>query len=298
MEYCKSIEQSIHFIERNIKEELTAEQISQQAGYSVFHFCRIFAVSQGIPLMEFVRKKRLLLSRADLLISKKIIEVALDYGFETASGYSKAFRKEFGYSPTTYISRMSGCDVKEIITNLGGIIMNPVIIRKPAFLVAGYGINTSIAENYTKDIAAYWDTYDGENLESKMYQQLNPPNHGEVGICVPDSENGSAVYLLGVIVDDFEKVTPDMMTITVPEAEYAVFTTPPVKEILAAQTEDHDPFSTAIKQTWKYIFNQWFPSSNYEFDETKMDFEFYDERCHETEDAVMEIYVPVIRKSI
>lgn len=218
MEYCKTIEQCIHFIERNIKEELTAEQISQQAGYSVFHFCRIFAVSQGIPLMEFVRKKRLLLSRADLLISKKIIEVALDYGFKTASGYSKAFRKEFGYSPTTYISRMSGCDVKEIITNLGGIIMNPVIIRKPAFLVAGYGINTSIAENYTKDIAAYWDTYDGENLESKMYQQLNPPNHGEVGICVPNSENGSAVYLLGVIVDDFEKVTPDMMTITVPFA--------------------------------------------------------------------------------
>ena len=75
MEYSKTIEQSIHFIERNIKEELTAEQISQQAGYSVFHFCRIFAVSHGIPLMEFVRKKRLLLSRADLLISKKIIEV-------------------------------------------------------------------------------------------------------------------------------------------------------------------------------------------------------------------------------
>lgn len=298
MKYCKTIEQSIPFIEKNIKEELTAEQISQQAGYSVFHFCRIFAVSQGIPLMEFVRKKRLLLSRTDLLVSKRIIEVALDYGFETASGYSKAFRKEFGYSPTTYISRMSGCDVKEIITNIGGIIMNPVIIKKPAFLVAGYGINTSISENHTKDIAAYWDTYHGENLESKMYQQLNPPKHGEVGICVPDSENGSAVYLLGVIVDDFEKVTPDMMTITVPEAEYAVFTTPSLKEIPADQSDNIDPFSTAIKQTWKYIFNEWFPASNYEFDETKMDFEFYDERCHDFEDAVMEIYVPVIRKFI
>ena len=298
MKYCKTIEQSIPFIEKNIKEELTAEQISQQAGYSVFHFCRIFAVSQGIPLMEFVRKKRLLLSRTDLLVSKRIIEVALDYGFETASGYSKAFRKEFGYSPTTYISRMSGCDVKEIITNIGGIIMNPVMIKKPAFLVAGYGINTSISENHTKDIAAYWDTYHGENLESKMYQQLNPPKHGEVGICVPDSENGSAVYLLGVIVDDFEKVTPDMMTITVPEAEYAVFTTPSLKEIPADQSDNIDPFSTAIKQTWKYIFNEWFPASNYEFDETKMDFEFYDERCHDFEDAVMEIYVPVIRKFI
>ncbi|NNJ29284.1 hypothetical protein G9470_05635 [Bacteroides xylanolyticus] len=103
---------------------------------------------------------------------------------------------------------------------------------------------------------------------------------------------------MGVIVEYFEKVTPDMMTITVPEAEYAIFTTQPVKEIPVDQTDNIDPFSIAIKQTWKYIFNEWFPASHYEFDETKMDFEFYDERCHETEDAVMEIYVPVIPKSI
>lgn len=296
MNYCQVIEQSLHFIETNIKEELTAEQIAHRVGYSVFHFCRIFAIYQGVPLMEFIRKKRLLLSRAELLNNHRIIEVALDYGFETASGFSKAFRKEFGYSPTTYISRMSGLGIKEIITNMGGVIMDPVIRKKPTFKVAGYGINTSIAESFTKDIAAYWNTYNGENLEAKMYKQLNPPRHGEVGICVPYSDNGNAIYLLGVIVDDFEKVTPDMMTITVPEAEYAVFTTPPVNNISTAETDD-DPLSIAVKETWRYIFNEWFPNSEYEFDETKMDFEFYDERCHGPENILMEIYVPIIRKS-
>lgn len=296
MNYGEALEQSIHFIETNIKDDLTAEQIAHHVGYSVFHFCRIFAINQGVPLMEFVRKKRLLLSRAELLNNHRIIEVALDYGFETASGFSKAFRKEFGYSPTTYISRMSGCSIKEIITNIGGIIMNPVIRKKSAFKVAGYGINTNIAESFTKDIAAYWDTYEGENLECKMYKQLNPPKHGEVGICVPCSDNGNAIYLLGVIVDDFQKVTPDMMTITVPEAEYAVFTTPPVNNIDTTQTLD-DPLSIAVKETWRYIFNEWFPNSDYEFDETKMDFEFYDERCHGSENLVMEIYVPITRKS-
>ncbi len=297
MNYCEAIEQSIHFIETNIKVELTAEQIAHSVGYSAFHFCRIFSINQGVPLMEFVRKKRLLLSRAELLNNNRIIEVALDYGFETASGFSKAFRKEFGYSPTIYISRMSGCGIKEIITNIGGIIMNPVIRKKSAFKVAGYGINTNIAESFTKDIAAYWNTYNGENLESKMYKQLNPPKHGEVGICVPCSDNGNAIYLLGVIVDDFENVTSDMISITVPEAEYAVFTTPPVNNLCTTQTCDDDPLSIAVKETWRYIFNEWFPNSDYEFDETKMDFEFYDERCHGPENVVMEIYVPIIHKS-
>lgn len=102
--------------------------------------------------------------------------------------------------------------------------------------------------------------------------------------------------LLGVIVEDFQKVTPDMITITVPEAEYAVFTTPPVNNISPLQQND-DPLSIAVKETWKYIFNEWFPNSDYQFDETKMDFEFYDERCHGTENSVMEIYVPITHKS-
>ncbi len=296
MNYCGAIEQSVHFIEANIRYDLTAEQIADHVGYSVYHFCRIFAINKGVPLMEFVRKKRLLLSRGDLLENHRIIEVALDYGFQTASGFSKAFRKEFGYSPTTYISRMSGYGIKEIITNIGGVIMNPVITKKEAFKVAGYGIYTNIAESFTKDIAAYWDTYNGENLEFKMYKQLNPPKHGEVGICVECSDNGNAIYLLGVIVDNFEKATPDMMTIIVPEAEYAVFTTPPVNNTSSTQTYD-DPLSIAVKETWRYIFNEWFPNSIYEFDETKMDFEFYDERCHGSENLVMEIYVPITRKS-
>lgn len=297
MNYNEAIEQSIHFIETNIKDELTSERIANHVGYSVFHFCRVFANNQGISLMEFVRKKRLLISREDLLKNNRIIEVAFDYGFETASGFSKAFHKEFGYSPTTYISRMSGSGLKEIITNMEGIIMNPVIIKRPAFQVAGYGINTNISESFTKDIAAYWDNYQGENLETKMYQQLNPPKHGEVGICVPCLDNGNAIYLLGVIVDSFENVTPDMMTITVPEAEYAIFTTPPINSLPTEQIYD-DPLSIAVKETWRYIFNEWFPNSNYEFDETKMDFEFYDERCHDVKHAVMEIYVPIIPKSV
>lgn len=81
-----------------------------------------------------------------------------------------------------------------------------------------------------------------------------------------------------------------MLTMDVPEAEYAVFTTPPVD---TSTDKEQIEFAQVIKSSWKYIFEEWFKDSGYVYDETKLDFEFYDERCHSRPDTVMEIYVPV-----
>ncbi len=232
----------------------------------------------------------------ELLKDTKIITVAVDYGFETASGFSKAFRNEYGYSPTWYIARMKEYAMADQLTDIGGYLMKPEIKHTNAFKVAGYGIKTNIASGYTKDIAAYWENYEGENLESKLYKLLDPPKHGEVCMCIPSNGQGDMVYLLGVIVEDFFKATHDMITVEVPEADYAVFTTMPVDTSAANEKGDLD-FSKAIKETWKYIFEEWFPGSGYEYDESKLDFEYYDERCHSRTDTVMEVYVPIIKKA-
>ncbi|AAO35990.1 AraC family transcriptional regulator [Clostridium tetani] len=291
MNYRKDIEKCIKFIEDHIKENITIKEIANESGYSLYHFCRVFSLCKGMSLMEYIRDRRLSLAATELLKGRKVIDIALDYGFETPSGFTKAFRKIFGYSPTQYMARMAGyADTKKAF-KIGGYIMNPVIINRPAFKVAGYGIKTNITDGtYTKDIASFWSNYNGENLESKMYKILNPPKHGEVGLCVPLSEDGNAIYLLGVIVDDFSKVEENMLTVEVPAAEYAVFTTTPVD---TTNDKEQKEFAKIIKGTWKYIFEDWFKDSGYVYDENKLDFEFYDERCHYRQDTVMEIYVPV-----
>lgn len=288
MDYKQAIKQSLAFIEAHIKEEITPEQIAGSAGYSVFHFSRMFALMQGVPLMEYVRKRRLTLSRTALLGDTRIIDVALDYGFETAGGYAKAFRREYGYSPTTYITRMKQQPLDQGAANARRYVMNPVIQKKPALKVAGYGIKTNLSTTYLKDIAAYWENYEGENLESKMYRQLSPPRHGEVGLCMQGTGD-QVSYLLGVMVEDFSKVTKDMMTAEIPAATYAIFTTPMPYPI---EGERHS-LSEAVKATWRYIFEEWFETSGYVYDEEGVDFEFYDERCHCEEEAVADIYIPV-----
>ncbi len=291
MNYSKTIENCVDYIEKHIREPLTARRIAQQAGYSLYHFSRLFAKQRGISVMDYVRGRRLSLARMELLEGRKILETALDYGFETASGFTKAFRKEFGYAPSVYVARMAGW--KGVQMPLGGMQMMPKMKQLPAFRIAGYGIQTQLENGYMRDIAAYWENYNGENLESKMYEQLSPPKHGEYGLCVR-SESGKVSYLLGVAVEDFRKVTPDMIRVEVPAADYAVFTTEPVD---LRNTDTYDSkFTPAIKNLWKYIFEEWFPSSGYEYDEGKMDFEFYDERCHFRPDSTMDIYVPVKKK--
>lgn len=295
LNYSKDIERAIDYIERRIKENLTAEEIAAETGYSLYHFSRVFSLCKEMSVMEYVRNRKLSLASMELFNGRRIIDIAQDYGFETQSGFTKAFRKAFGYSPSQYAARMEGFWRNESILQIGGYLMKPVMVKKPAFRVAGYGIRTNVAEgNYTKDVASFWSQYEGENLESKMYELLVPPRHGEVGLCVPSSEDGSAVYLLGVIVEDFSRVTGEMLTVNVPEAEYAVFTTPPVD---TSEGKGQEAFVQAIKSSWKYIFEEWFPDSGYDYDEDKLDFEFYDERCHSRADTVMEIYVPVRERS-
>lgn len=296
MEYDEALRQSISYIEAHIKEDLSAKEISDHVGYSLYHFSRIFSKAKGESLMDYVRKKRLIAAREELFRNKKqIIDIAFDYCFKTPGGFSKAFYKQFGYSPSTYLARMSRINGIKHNNRIGENIMEPLIIKKPAFKVAGYGIKSNIAGSYTKDVAAYWDTYSGENLESKMYELLEPPKHGEVGLCLPSSKDGSLVYLFGVIVDDFSKVTPDMLTAEVPEATYAIFTTPPVDQTQAQSYQD-DPINIAVRSTWKYIFEKWFDQSKYIYDNDKIDFEFYDERCHNRADATMDIYIPIKEK--
>ena len=291
MNYRKEIEKCIEFIEDHIKEDITIEEIANQSGYSLYHFCRVFSLCKGISVMEYMRGRRLALATTELFNKRKIIDIAFDYGFETPSGFAKAFRKAYGYSPTQYMMRLAQYADTKTTFEMGGYIMEPVIVKRPVFKVAGYGIKTNITGiTYTKDIASYWNNYEGENLESKMYRILNPAKHGEVGLCVPLSEDGNVIYLLGVIVDDFSRAEKDMLTVEVPEAEYAVFTTAPVD---TSNDEEQIEFAEIIASTWKYIFEDWFKDSEYIYDESKIDFEFYDERCHHRKDTVMDIYIPI-----
>ncbi|MCQ1530413.1 AraC family transcriptional regulator [Lutispora saccharofermentans] len=294
MDYIDLIQKTIDYIEDKITDKITVEKLADISGFSKFHYYRVFHSFVGIPVMEYVTRRKLVHALFDLSSGEKIVDIALKYGFETHAGFTKAFKKCFGYSPNFYrIHAPEGFPKKVNLRSLkenkiGGIIMEPKIITRDAFKIVGYEFKTTLRNNaHSRDIPAFWDKCNIEGKESKLYATQDVPRHGEYGICVNTNiETDEFSYILGVEVNDFNNAEEEMYKLNVPGTVYAVFTTPAVVE---------EDFAESIRGTWKYILQEWFPSSGYEIDDSKLDFEFYDERCHpwEYEKLSMDIYIPI-----
>ncbi len=103
-DYISRINKAIDYIISNLDKELTLEQISSIANFSVFHFHRIFKSITNETLYKFIFRLRME-KAASLLIShpgKSVFEVALDCGFSTPSSFAKAFKDYYGLSATDW----------------------------------------------------------------------------------------------------------------------------------------------------------------------------------------------------
>ncbi|MEW8995560.1 helix-turn-helix domain-containing protein [Clostridium sp.] len=98
------IQESIDYIEQNLKYELSAEALAKRAAFSVFHYYRIFQCLIGVSVMQYIQKRKLLHAIYEIGIGRPMLKVEAEYGFETHAGFYKAFKKEFGCSPTTYLN--------------------------------------------------------------------------------------------------------------------------------------------------------------------------------------------------
>ena len=98
------IQKSIDYIEDNLKTDIKAKELSEMAGFSMFHYYRLFQSAVGMPVMQYITRRRLLNALYDIHCGEKMIEVALEYGFETQAGFYKAFIREFGYTPTEFLN--------------------------------------------------------------------------------------------------------------------------------------------------------------------------------------------------
>ena len=103
--YKESIQNTIDYIESNLRAEMTAAELAEQAGYSVFHFYRIFQSEVGMPVMQYILRRKLLNAIYEIGTGRKKIDVALEYGFETYAGFYKSFVRELGYTPADYLRK-------------------------------------------------------------------------------------------------------------------------------------------------------------------------------------------------
>lgn len=103
MEYREIIQRSIDYIEDNLKVEISAGELAEQAGFSLFHYYRLFQSAVGVPVMQYILHRRLRHAIYAIRCGSTGIDAALAYGFDTYAGFYKAFRREFGCTPSHFL---------------------------------------------------------------------------------------------------------------------------------------------------------------------------------------------------
>ena len=99
----ESVQKALDYIETNVKDDITAEELAEIAGYSVFHFYRLFQSAVGVPVMQYILRRKLLHAICEIGSGMKKNDVIFEYGFGTYSGFYRSFIRETGYTPAEYL---------------------------------------------------------------------------------------------------------------------------------------------------------------------------------------------------
>ncbi len=104
--YAERFARVLDYIEQHLGEELSVERLGREASFSKFHFHRQFSAYVGVSVSRYVQILRLKRASRQLVFEPdtKIIGIAYEAGFETPESFSRAFKREYGLTPSQFRS--------------------------------------------------------------------------------------------------------------------------------------------------------------------------------------------------
>lgn len=97
-----NIDELLNYINDNLKENLNLAVMSDMVNYSPRQLYYLLKEITGMPIMSYIRQKRLLAAAKEITDGRRMYDVAMDYSFDTQAGFYKAFLQLIGCSPSTY----------------------------------------------------------------------------------------------------------------------------------------------------------------------------------------------------
>ena len=98
------IQKSLDYIEDNLQTDITAAELAEMAGFSLFHYYRLFQQATGLPVMQYILRRRLLHGVYAMKQGSSKTDAAFRFGFDTYAGFYKAFCREFGATPSAFLA--------------------------------------------------------------------------------------------------------------------------------------------------------------------------------------------------
>ncbi|ENW80775.1 hypothetical protein F909_02063 [Acinetobacter sp. ANC 3929] len=275
----QKLQRVCEYIQQHLDDELDLDRLSQVASLSKFHFHRIFLANIGVNVMKFIQLSRLKRASFQLAFSAdiKIIDIALQSGFESPEAFSRAFKRSFDQTPSAFREQPHWPSWHErFVFSLPPreIMMNVNIVEraeeKIAF-ISHYGAPERVFETAAQFIQWRKETGLSPVVKSHTY-----------GIPFSDPEQTLSdefrFDIAGTITADITKNTYGVSTGTLPKGNYAV----------VRHLGSHDN----IKDSVYYLYRDWLPQSAREVGDFPVFFHYHN-FVHDVDecDLITDIYL-------
>lgn len=281
MEWIERLNKAIDYIEENLTDKIDYDELGKIACCSAYHFQRMFSYMAGMPLSEYVRKRKMSLAAVDLQGKEaKIIDVAEKYGYSSPTAFNRAFQAIHGIAPSAV--KAEGVSVKSFppiafkITIKGAEEMNYRIETKESFRIVGVSVplEKEIEKNFSV-IPSKWQEVSTNGTLPKLIQMMDAEPMGVLGISTCNEEEPWRYYIAVATA----KEKGEFEEYTVPAATWAIF--------------PGSGTNQSIQELEKRIVTEWLPTSGYEYANAP-DIEVYINP--DPKDAKYEVWIPVTKK--
>jgi len=279
----------VELVEERLTEDLDVAGLATGLGTTEYHLRRMFSSLAGMPLSEYVRRRRMAVAAADVLGDEDLLSIAVRYGYGSTEAFGRAFRSVHGVGPGD-VRRDGGPlrtqpQIRFRLTVEGNITMDARITDRPAFRLIGHAARVPlIHEGVNPHIQAHIASLPAtEHERLKGLGDTEPAGLLQVSADVdPDYTEGSELtYLHGVAVTGSADLPDDLDEIAVPAGTWAVF-----------RTEGEYPASLQV--IWAATATDWFPSNPWRLRPGPSIVAIL-ERTEDFSAAVCELWLPVER---
>jgi transcriptional regulator, araC-type len=173
-DYIQRINKVVAYINNHLDETLDLKTLANEAALSDFHFHRIFKALKGEAIGGYITRLRLeATARLLRYTALTIEEIAFNIGYETPASLSKAFKKQYGISPTEYRTNKDTYIMKKEIINPDLALKAPKIVTlepKNLIYVALTGAYGSL--DYGKAYEQLWAVIKAQKLFTKGIESI------------------------------------------------------------------------------------------------------------------------------
>ena len=214
-----AVEQMQAYIKAHLQEPITSSDIAKSVGYSQYHAARMFKEETGLSPFEYIRRERLIQSAHALRSGKpKVLDIALDFVFDSHEGFTRAFTNAFGITPKKYAShpkpdgwlipyryldRHKNQSEESEMENKTAVIFTQIMERPARKLVLWRSKKATKYFEYCEEVGC--DENDN-TLPWGFLAGIKEALYEPVGVWLPDNmrPEGTGIYAHGVeVVADF-----------------------------------------------------------------------------------------------